>query len=285
MAEHEPLRRDHGLARKGEPVAGILPIGFGGSYNYGLMRLVAAILEALRRVSAGIDTKASQAKFEDSRTMFLDNVREQSRIGLFCHLEQCEQLCPQPHADFIHDVYVDLLLLALGMGPTKYNDKDMAAACILVLTWLESCWGILNFDGIVLTPCARAKDEKGGGQWRNRSADKLHGIIGGKSHLKYDSWATTGMERIAQRKDWGSIREQLRSGQKPKLRVPINMVRTAGGGYTAWFDKTPEAVKYMGRDGLTAVATPERWAGQEPVTKYDWESINLPEGQVITIGK
>lgn len=269
MADHVRLMRDLTLVAQGLSIKSKPTLGFGGSYNYGKMRIAAAIEQAHLIKDPKL---ANQA-----REMWLDNEREQLSIGHWCHREQCEQLCPLPHSEFILASEC-----VVWRGALRRGDQELAASCEASISRSLALWHLFSLGGIVCAPGARAKDIEDGSngmnmdQWRNRPAEAMLARVFGGKKPKYNSLSVQMFDEAM----------KLAVNSKPriidvagvKLRVPINYTSLPGGGYVAWMNK-PEDFK-LG-DPLSGVI--HRVKGK-PELYYDWTDIpDLPE-KFQTIG-
>jgi hypothetical protein len=223
--------------------------------------------------------------------MWLDNEREQLTLGHHCHRDQCEQLEPSPHAEFI---YASCCLM--WREALKQGDRELASACEADMGRSIALWKRLNLGGIVCAPSARAKDpddksnDAGVGQWRNRPADAiLVRVVGGK-RIKFEGLSVQLFDEciaLIARKASESV-FSLRVAPLPKLRVPIHRVSLGPGpsaGYAAWHEPTEENRRALGKDALSGVV--HRVKGR-PELHYDWNimprEVTEGSGKVEVIG-
>jgi len=269
LPDHVRLLRDLTLAAQGKPILSQPALGYGGSYNYGRMRIAAAYAHALLTRNAKLAS--------DARSLWLDNEREQLTIGHHCHLNQCEQLEPQPHSEFI--IAAGCLMWREAL---KQGDRELAAACEADMGRDIALWKVFNLGGIVCAPSARAKDaedksnDAGVGQWRNRPGDAiLSRVLTGRRGVKFNGLSVQLFDeclRISQDGGWptAGCRDRLESALLPKLRVPVHRASLSGGGYAAWYEPTEEAKQALGRDALSGVV--HQIAGR-PEVYYDWQEM------------
>jgi len=260
MADHVRLLRDLTLAAQGKPILSTPSLGYGGSYNYGRMRIAAAYAHALLTRNAKLAS--------DARSLWLDNEREQLTIGHHCHLNQCEQLEPQPHSEFI--IAAGCLMWREAL---KQGDRELASACEADMGRDVALWKVFNLGGIVCAPSARAKDaddksnDAGVGQWRNRPGDAiLSRVLTGRRGVKFNGLSVQLFDQCMM----GIVRERMNAAPLPKLRVPVHRVSLPGGGYAAWHEPTEEAKQALGRDALSGVV--HQIAGR-PEVYYDWQEM------------
>jgi len=272
MADHVRLFHDLTLAAQGLPIKSKATLGFSGSYNYGKMRIAAAYAHAI--------IVGDKPLLYDAREIWLDNEHEQLTIGHWCHAQQCEQLCPQPHSEFLISPCCLVWREAI-----KQDDNELSSACEAEMGRSIAAWKVFNLGGIVCAPSARAKDpddksnDAGVGQWRNRPADAiLSRVLTGKRGVRFNGLSVQLFDQCM-----GPIaRGRLASSPFPKLRVPIRYSALPGGGYATWYDPTDDARHVLGRDALTAVI--HRAKGR-PDVYYDFAPVsNLPQTFTILGG-
>ncbi len=265
MADHVRLLHDLTLASQGKPIASIPALGFGGSYNYGKMRIAAALEHGY------IVKDLTLAK--SARKMWLENEQEQLEVGHWSHGNGTEQLCPQPHSSFILNAET-----VVWRGAIKRGDSQLGDSCEKSLGRSFALWNVLSLNGVVCAPGARAKDPNDNssgtmsGQWRNRPADAILSIIEtGRNKIKFDDICIQLFTQcMAMSK--GS-QERLLSSPIPKLRAPVNYINIDNQfahGYCAWYDPTPSNLSLLGKDGLTGVV--HKISGS-PEVYYDWAEI------------
>jgi hypothetical protein len=271
MADHVRLLRDLTLASQGKPIASTPALGFGGSYNYGKMRIAAAL-------EHGYIVK-DIVLVNSARKMWLENEQEQLDFGHWSHGKGTEQLCPQPHSSFILNAEV-----VVWKGAIKRGDSVLANSCERSLGRSFALWNVFSLNGIVCAPGARAKDsndksnDSNTGQWRNRPADAILSIIKtGRNKLKFDDLCIQLFTQCMSMAK-GS-QERLLSAPIPKLKIPVNYLKINNNnnnhGYCAWYDPTPSNLSLLGKDGLTGVV--HKISGA-PEVYYDWAEIpNLEE--------
>jgi hypothetical protein len=270
VADHVRLRRDVSLAAQGLPIKSKPALGFGGSYNYGLSRISAAMEHGY--------LTGDKKLAEDARKMWLENEEEQLKIGHHCHREQCEQLEPEPHSAMVEEA-----VCLVWRGALRRSDAELAAACEANMGRSVALWKRLNLGGIVCSPSARAKDpedksnDAGVGQWRNRPADAILGRVVGGKWIKYDGLSVQLFDACVmwKEKDRENLLERLRFAPVPKLRVPVHLAEVSGG-YIAWHEPTAENRKALGKDALSGVIHTIKG---KPELFYDWGAMPaLPEG-------
>lgn len=261
MADHVRLRRDVTLAARGLSILSRPALGFGGSYNYGLSRISAALEHA--------HLTGDRALAADARAMWLDNEREQLTLGHHCHREQCEQLEPEPHSAMIQEA-----VCLVWRGALRRDDTELARACEANMGRSIALWKRLNLGGVVCSPSARAKDpddpsnDSGVGQWRNRPADALLARVMGWRKIKYEGLSVQLFEECLAL----DTRDRLFRAPIPKLRVPIYRVEIPGGGngYAAWHEPVPAARLALGKDACSGVVHRVRGV---PEVYWDWRPI------------
>lgn len=271
MADHVRLLRDLKLAADSQPIKSKPALGFGGSYNYGLMRIAAALENA--------HLTGDHVLSGEAREMWMDNEREQRNIGHHCHREQCEQLQPQPHSEFIIAP-----VCLVWRGALRRDDVELAAACEANMGRSIALWKRLNLGGIVCSPSARAKDpddksnDSGVGQWRNRPADAILARVVGGKRIRYNGLSVQLFEECLQ---LGSkISDRLRAAPIPKLRVPVYRAEVPGG-YIAWHEPTQAAREALGKDALSGVIHTVKG---KPELFFDWRKITgMPGGAAVEI--
>lgn len=277
MAAHEGLFGNVTLAAKGVPIPGVLEIGFGGSFNYGMMRISAAI-------ENGFSTRAAGPAAE-ARRMWLDNEVEQLHIGHWCHGGQNECLCPQPHSSFILAP-----VMLVWRGALRRKDAELAQACEHNTGRSVALYKAFSLNGVVCAPAGRAKtaDDPSNGsrqdQWRNRPGDAILALVQGTRPPKYGGLEVDLFQQILGGPDGQGIRSRLRAYPLPQvLSLPIHRAALPGGGYAAWIEKTDKAAIQLGHDALNGVVCRP---GREPELYYDWQPLPaLPAGcEVQVIG-
>jgi hypothetical protein len=274
VAEHEALLANLNSAVRGVPMMD-LPLGWGGSNNYGRMRAAACYANGLTTD----DAKSADA----ARRMLLEDLEQQKEVGLWARRGgdgpgQNEQLCPLPHSEF--------QLAALGVAwknAILVNDQALARAIEENVGGHLALCRHLQWNGVKCSPSARAKDKNdrsngaGGNQWRDRPSDAWSALVYGGRRPRYSALSVEMIQWILACTEGPEIRRRLVSYPIPKLSIPVFKLDLAGGNYLAWMEDCDANRRSLGDDALAWCAWgADYMPDDETRLGYDWQP--LPAG-------